>query len=396
VLEVRYVGSRIVGQFQTMNGNPNVQWLNRAAQCLGMDPGAFSHGNVVGTPAASADDACSGLGFNNRPGTNGNGRIDPNFGNVRTRINGASATYHGLQTRFDTRFRNDMVLNANYTWSRTIDNASEIFSTFGGGSTVAHSQDPFDITSGERGLSAFHQKHNFTANFIYSFPWMRDQQGVTGHVLGGWQLSGIVRLASGRAYTPINFLATYDPAWENGFIGSGALRPFNGNPNAPDGTIAVGNFSAQNLIGGTVTDSPTGFRIYNTLSPGSQPQPGTLNDARLVYNDFGLFSQFGVPLDFAESFQHFRTPFGDVGRNTFFGLPFYGLNLAVFKTTNITENVKVEFRAEAANILNRRNFGVPDPITEDAYLGGAVGSFQNPGWNNGSQRELRLGLRFIF
>jgi len=58
--------------------------------------------------------------------------------------------------------------------------------------------------------------------------------------------------------------------------------------------------------------------------------------------------------------------------------------------------VKVEFRAEAANILNRRNFGVPDPITEDAYLGGAVGSFQNPGWNNGSQRELRLGLRFIF
>jgi len=396
VLEVRYVGSRIVGQFQTMNGNPNVQWLNRAAQCLGMDPGAFSHGNVVGTPAASADDACSGLGFNNRPGTNGNGRIDPNFGNVRTRINGASATYHGLQTRFDTRFRNDMVLNANYTWSRTIDNASEIFSTFGGGSTVAHSQDPFDITSGERGLSAFHQKHNFTANFIYSFPWMRDQQGVTGHVLGGWQLSGIVRLASGRAYTPINFLATYDPAWENGFIGSGALRPFNGNPNAPDGTIAVGNFSAQNLIGGTVTDSPTGFWIYNTLSPGSQPQPGTLNDARLVYNDFGLFSQFGVPLDFAESFQHFRTPFGDVGRNTFFGLPFYGLNLAVFKTTNITENVKVEFRAEAANILNRRNFGVPDPITEDAYLGGAVGSFQNPGWNNGSQRELRLGLRFIF
>ena len=78
------------------------------------------------------------------------------------------------------------------------------------------------------------------------------------------------------------------------------------------------------------------------------------------------------------------------------GDPFYGVNLALFKTTNLTENLKLEFRVEAANLLNRRNFGVPDPITEDAYLGGAVGSFQNPGWNNGSQRELRLGLRFIF
>ena len=400
VLEVRYVGSRIIGQFQTVNANPNVQWLNRAAQCLGLDPGAFSHGNVVGTPAASGAAACLGGGFNNRPGTNGNGRIDPNFGLVRLRTNGANATYHGLQARFDTRFRNDLVLNANYTWSRTIDNASEIFSTFGGGSTVAHSQDPFDTTTGERGLSAFDQRHNFTTNFIYSLPWYRDQKGWVGHALGGYQVSSIIRLASGRAYTPINFFGTYDPTWENTFIGSGALRPFNGNPSAPVGTLAVGNIAAQNLIGPfDLPDSPTGFWIYNTLSPGSQPHPGTLNDARLVYNDFGGFSQFfaGIlPLDALESFAHFKTPFGDVGRNTFFGDPFYGVNLALFKTTNLTENLKLEFRVEAANLLNRRNFGVPDPVTEDAYLGGAVGSFQNPGFNNGSQRELRLGLRFIF
>jgi len=344
VFEARYVGSRIVGQYQTVNANPNVQWLNRAAQCLGLDPGAFSHGHVVGTPAGSADDACAGAGFNNAPGTNGNGRIDPNFGLVRLRNNGASSIYHSLQTRFDTRFRNDLVLNMNYTWSKTIDNASEIFSTLGGGTTVAHSQDPFDITAAERGLSAFHQKHNFTANFIYSLPWYRDQRGFVGHTLGGWEVSSIIRMGSGRPYTPVNFFGTYDPTWENGFIGSGGLRPFNGNPSAPVGTIAVGNFSAQNLIGGVTDDSPTGFWIYNTLSPGSQPHPGTLNEARLVYNDFGLFSQFGVPLDFAESFQHFKTPFGDVGRSTFSGLPFYGVNLALFKTTNLTENVKLEFR----------------------------------------------------
>jgi len=397
VLEARYVGSRIVGQYQTVNGNPSVAFLNRAAQCLGLDAGTFSHGHVVGTPAGSAAAACAGAGFNNAPGTNGNGRIDPSFGLVRLRNNGAMSTYHGLQTRFDTRFRNDLVLNMNYTWSKTIDNASEIFSTLGGGTTVAHSQDPFDITAGERGLSAFHQKHNFTANFIYSLPWHRDQRGYVGHALGGWEVSSIIRMGSGRPYTPVNFVASYDPTWDvNTFIGSGGLRPFNGNPSAPVGTLAVGNVAAQNFIGGVTTDSPTGFWIYNTLSPGSQPTPGTLNDARLVYNDFGMFSLLGIPLDALEAFNHFRTPYGDVGRNTFSGLPFYGVNMALFKTTKLTENLKLEFRVEAANLLNRRNFGVPDPVTEDAYLGGAVGSFQNPGWNNGSQRELRLGMRFIF
>jgi hypothetical protein len=52
-----------------------------------------------------------------------------NFGAVRLRTNGATATYQGLQMRFDTRLSNSLVVNANYTFSRTIDNASEIFST---------------------------------------------------------------------------------------------------------------------------------------------------------------------------------------------------------------------------------------------------------------------------
>src|SRR5262249_56892880 len=101
VLEVRYVGSRLVGQFQTINGNPNVQFLNRAAQCLGMNPGTFSNGLVVGTPAASAAAACSGGtngGFNNRPGTLGNGRLDPNFGPVAVPTHRANATYNTPQT----------------------------------------------------------------------------------------------------------------------------------------------------------------------------------------------------------------------------------------------------------------------------------------------------------
>jgi hypothetical protein len=408
VLEIRYVGSRLVGQFQTVNGNPNVQFLNRAAQCMGLDPGSFSGGFVVGTAAASAQDACDGAGFNNRPGTNGNGRLDPNFGSVRLRTNGASATYNGLQMRLDTRLTRQLTLNANYTFSRTIDNASEIFATAGGGQGVAQSQRFFDTTTGERGLSAFHQKHNFTANFIYDFPFFKEQRGKIGKLLGGYQLSGIMRFGSGRAYSPVNAFATYDPAFENGFIGLGGLRPFNGNPNAPEGTIAFGAFAACAVlfgcdsIPGGANIVPGNFVVFNTLQSGSAgvvvaDANAAMQQARAIYNDFGLANQFGgISLSDLEAFQFFRTPFGDLGRNTFNGLPFYLVNFAVSKSTNITEQYKLEFRVEANNILNRRNFGVPDPITEDAFTGFAVGSYLNPGFNNGGQRELRFGLRFLF
>lgn len=402
-LEVRYVGARAVGQFQTVNANPDLRHLNRAAQCLGLDPGAFTRGLVGGPAAPSREAACAGFGFDSRgldatgARLNGSGRLDPTGGLVRLHTNGASSSYHALHARLDARLAEGFTLNAAYALSRTIDNASETYATYGGGQAVPHAQNPFDTSAGERALSAFHQKHNFTAGLAYELPFHKDQRGFAGRALGGFQVAGVVRLGSGRPYTPASLYASYDPAWDvRTFVGAGGLRHFHGNPRAPEGTLAVGNTAAVHVVGGAPGPSPTGFWIYDTRRPGSQPRPGTVNDARLVYNDFGNFSLFGLPLDSAEAVRLFRTPFGDVGRNTFTGEPFYGVNLALFKTTNLTDEVKLELRAEAANLFNRRNFGVPDPFAEDAYSGSAVGPFQNPGWNDGGRREVRLGLRLHF
>ena len=405
VLEVRYVGTRIIGQFQTVNGNPNVRLLNNAAQCLGLTNfGAFSNGAVVGSPAASQASACGNGGFNNNPGTNGNGRLDPTSGATRLRTNGASGTYNGLQVRFDQRLSQLLTFNANYTFSKTLDNASEIFSTGGGGQGVADAQQFFNTTGGERGLSAFHQKHNFTTNFVAESPFYKDQKGLLGKLLGGYQISGLLRIGSGRPYTPLEVFGTYDNAFENAFFGIGALRPFAGNPSAPVGTIAFGYDAACNFLFGDApcnTAAPGQFIVYNTLRPGSVGTivangAAAVQAARLVYNDFGLSNQFGENAANLEAFNFFKTPFGSTGRNTFFGNNFYGVNMALFKTTNISERFKVEFRVEAQNILNNRNFGVPDAITEDASNGFVVSSFQNPGFNAGSVRQLRLGLRLLF
>ena len=65
----------------------------------------------------------------------------------------ANSVYEGLQVRVIRRFRRGISVNANYTFSKSIDNSS----TFGGvGNTVA--QNAYDI-SAERGLSSFDQRH---------------------------------------------------------------------------------------------------------------------------------------------------------------------------------------------------------------------------------------------
>jgi hypothetical protein len=411
VFEARYVGSRIVGQFQSVNANPDLRFLERAGCDLGVFPGAnmaTCGGRFTG--GIIAPGATVGNNFNSRPGSNGNGRLDPNFGPTRLRLNGASGTYNGLQTRFDTRLSESLTLNANYTWSKTIDNASEIFNSLGGGQTVAYSQDPFNITSGERGLSAFHQKHTFNANFIYELPWYKEQRGLTGKLLGGYQLSGFILMGSGRPYTPQQIAGSYDPTFDVALSGGvGPVRPFYGNPNAPVGTIAFSALSAQAILGDGRPDIATNqWVVYNTLSPGS---PGTvvtqaeaLQQARLIYNDFATFTAFNGGIDFSDTATShiFGTPFGNVGRNTFDGLPLYQVNMALFKTTNLTERTKLEFRVEAANLLNHRNFGVPTAFTEFAFVtfgtssSGIVGPFQNPGANGGASRSIRLGLRLIF
>lgn len=415
VLEIRYSGSRIRDQFQTVNANPDLRGLAAAGQYLFGDQTRFTGGRPVtiftGTGAVAPTNGFTIGSFNTRGvdaaggRINGSGRLDPNFASVRLRTNGANSDYDGLQTEFRTRFSN-LSLNLNYTLSKTIDNASEIFSSLGGGQSVAVSQNPFDTDQGERALSAFHQKHNFTANFIYDLPFYKSQNGAVGKLLGGYQFSGIVRIGSGRPYTPITAIGNVDAAFENSFLGVGALRPFNGNPNAGLGTIAVGSAALVNFFG-DIRTNPGQFIIFDTLKPGSNgvivnSAAEAVQQARLIYNDFGLFTQgfVGSPAGL-EAFEYFKTPYGNVGRNTFFGTNFYQVDLSISKTTRFSEKLGFEIRAEAQNLFNTRNFGVPNTFTESAYTSfngvqGAVGTFNNPGANTGSSRTVRLGMKFIF
>jgi hypothetical protein len=86
----------------------------------------------------------------------------------------------------------------NYTWSHALTDAPNQYTT---------PQNVYDLRA-EYGPADFDRRHVFTGSYIYHLPFYRLQRGVTGHLLGGWELSGIVYAQTGlwltvTAYTLI-------------------------------------------------------------------------------------------------------------------------------------------------------------------------------------------------
>lgn len=358
IVEARYVGTHGVGLFQSVNANPAIGPL------FNDFGGKFLPQGVRPSP---------------------NGRLIADRGLIRNRINGASSTYNGLQTRFDTRIKN-LIVGASYTFSKQIDNASEIFGTFGGGGTSAFAQNPFDTGNGERALGAYDFRHVFSTNFIYTIPLVPGLRGnkVAEKVLGGYEISGTFRTNSAQRFTPTQafFGSPYtDPQFAAFNGGVEFLRPFLGNPNAPASSVAIDSDTAINVLGFTDTPSPTGFYLLNSFngSPNSPPVPVTLDQVRFIANT-------------AFTAQLFGNPYGNTPRNAIKGDETFLANFAIFKNTRISERLNIQFRAEFFNVFNHPNFGTPDVFIDDAGIGFADTNFND----NLERRTVQFGLKFIF
>jgi hypothetical protein len=297
-----------------------------------------------------------------------------------------------LQLRYDGRLRRQLNFGFTYTWSHAIDNSSEVFS-FAGGNSVAVAQNPLDLTRAERGNSGFDSRHVFTANFIWDLPFMREQKGILGRILGGWQFNGIILVQDGRLFTPTQQLASRNPYEDStfmaGFFGSAShSRPFAGNPNAPVGTVAITDVDACLFYGrcGTTGGAPnlrassTGYYLLNDLNKSTPVfTPVSPNDVRFIVNGPGAALKFG-------------TPFGNVGRNTFRGDRNENVDLSLFKTFRITERFKLRYTLQLSNAFNHPFFGIPNSINLD-NAGTTFFNFQE---NDGGRRTISMGLSFIF
>lgn len=406
VVELRYVGNHGIGLFQSINRNPFV----------GI-PGSSTNGGLVSGFTSAGFGATtftfpsfrnlipSGVGLNcvDNPATPDNegvcnGRVRPQ-GLLRSRENTGYSLYNGMQARYNGRLLKQYTVGLSYTWSKTIDNASEVFS-FGEG---AFASNPFDIVRNERGLSGNDRRHAFAANVIYDVPYFKKQEGFVGKVLGGYQINLVYNLASGRPFTPsqyFNFafgLPSYqDNTFQGSFVGLDAVRPFTGNRNAPRTAVAITDVDASyfGFLPGAFQASPTGYYSFNELNRTGNLVPVTPNDVRFIFNGPGAAARFG-------------NPFGNVLRNSERGPALNQLNLGLFKNTKVMEKLTVQFRAELFNALNHPNIGygvasessLPDTTIEDAGLTpvpGAFNSFNDRRAMELSSRRVQFGLRLIF
>ena len=198
----------------------------------------------------SSDAFCQRIDLQRTPKRSANG--------ITIRNNGAHSTYHSLQSRYAGRFmKNALSINASYTFSKTIDNASEIFAFADIGSP--NPQNPFNSGPGEKSLSNLNRPHAFSASFIYDLPFFKEQRGFVGHLLGGWQLNGVQVLTSGNPYTPTD-TTNGSYGLGNTYLTSGD-RAFIGNPNAPANTVAISAVDAWVALRGRPAGSSDFDRV---------------------------------------------------------------------------------------------------------------------------------------
>jgi len=386
VFEARYVGTHGTGLFTTENGNPAIANLVNGFSAT--DP----FGNTFNFPGF-------GTKFTGGAVPSATGRvIDDKL--IRSRDNTAQSIYHSLQTRYQARMFNQLSVGVSYTFSKSLDNASEVF-VFTESPTAA---DPFNFRN-ERGYSGFDRPNALSLNFIWDIPFYKDQKGIIGHLAGGWQFNGIYNLADGQRYTPSDFINSeavgsgyLDTLYDQNFIASDSSRPFVSNLKMPASSVAIEAEDASldgfkipaKLLNGTT------FLSMNALNLNGTVKVVPLSSVRYVVNGSAAAAFFG-------------NPFGDAARGSLQGPLLNNLNLGLFKNIRLQERVNLQLRLEAFNAFNHPNAGVgfiqgnlggpviPDRFVEDAGLQGLGSGFANNGNSvEYSTRVLQVGVKVVF
>ena len=243
-----------------------------------------------------------------------------------------NSNYNGLQVSVQKRFSDKSILNVNYTWSHGLTDATGDFAT---------PQNTYDLKA-EYGPTQFDRRHILNVNYVYYLPFFKAQNGLAGHVLGGWEVSGIVSAYSGLPYTVYQFFE--DPA------GQGVIDGNSFSAGRPD---VVGNPNVATAASGPIHNFNQWF---NTSAFQLVPQ----NEAR--------------PGDAAN---------GDVR-----GPGLQRWDISLFKNTKITERVNLQFRAEAFNVFNHVN---PDLFgtSFEQFDYGVIYSTRDP-------RIMQLGLKLYY
>jgi TonB dependent receptor len=262
-------------------------------------------------------------------------RMIPSLGAIMMAESSASASYHGLQATVEKRLSHGAQGSLVYTWSHSIDDATEL----AGAEGILFIQDRRN-PRGDRGNSGFDRRHRVVAHALVDLSFgagrWAPHGGVVGALFKDWQVSSIVTMQSGAPFD----VTVLDPA---------------------------------NRLG---------------VTPGSSVwRPDLVGDPRMLHPTADAWidpAAFAVPQNADGTYR-----FGNLGRNSLRGPGYFNLDAGLTREVRIGGLRRLQFRWEVFNLTNHPSYGVPNVNLGDADFGTIRTTVSTP-------RQMQFGLRLVF
>jgi hypothetical protein len=248
------------------------------------------------------------------------------FAEIAESESAANADYSSLQVSLTRRFSRGFTLMANYTWSKSMDIASDDQLN----PTVVSFSDSNNLRL-DRAPSDFDVPQRLVVSYLWELPKVKRWGLVGKELLSGWQVNGITDIHSG---SPFNVTSNID----SNFDGNSTDRPdLIGNP-----TLDTGRSRPQLIA-----------QYFNTAA-----------------------FKAAAGLD------------GTAGRNLVDGPSSVNWDFSAFKNFAITEQKRLQFRAELFNLFNEVNFSNPNATLTSPSFGRILAA--------GAPRIVQFSLKFLF
>jgi hypothetical protein len=275
--------------------------------------------------------------------------------------------YHALQVNAQKRFSKGLQMNIAYTYSKAM---GEGYGRNEGGGAVSNSYQNPKNRAAEKTRYGFDFRHSAVISFLYELPTIPAfKDNIGKHIFGGWQTNGIVVLRSGLPFSVLQ-----------------------GNTiNTLEGQIRPDRLANGKLDNPTIDKwyDPDAFRVVSCAQPGETTGPNAA--AGIARNQY--LAQF--------------CHYGSAGQGILEGPGFKNVDFSLFKNTQLSEKLKVQFRWEIFNLFNTPQFAVPNNNLNAALLPAAAGGpfptqitvQRGPGSISSlvaPMRQMQFGLKLLF
>jgi len=264
------------------------------------------------------------------------------YGGITSRATVYTSNYNSLQVSLNRRFSKGLTLGVAYTWSKLLTTNTNDRGT--------SAYDTYDL-KGSYGPSALNTPQMFVMSYVYDLPFYKNQSGLAGHVLGGWELSGIVTIQSGQSQT---ITQSNDP-WS--VVTINATTPYCSTPPCPLYPGGLGMGSSTVTIRADQTGSASGPKSV---------------------------TEFFNTAAFADAVGHF----GSSRPGALLGPGYQIWDTSLMKNIKFGERASLQFRLETFNTFNHGSPSGIDTGVDDSTFGAVTGYHDS--------RNVQLGVKIKF